>query len=107
MYYGQGARGIAALVCAVSILCACRNEEQRMHARWFWITISALAVVQVPIVFIVPWDVKNDMVFGVVLMMFIAADNIMIHGCIWLVGRQIAKRNRRLPDAPGQQSKSR
>jgi hypothetical protein len=87
-YCDEGERGFAAWGCAVIILYACRNKKERMHARWFWITILVLAVAQVPIIVFVPWK-QTGGAFPLILCTLLAFDTLIIRSCIWLVERQV------------------
>ena len=58
-YFGDPGRGQAAWVCAGSLATATRFLWDLRTRVWFWLTISIIALLHVPLILLIPWPFKQ------------------------------------------------
>ena len=58
-YFGDPGRGQAAMVSAISLATATRFLWDLRTRVWFWLTISIIALLHVPLILLVPWPLKQ------------------------------------------------
>jgi len=89
IYLGQPGKGRAAWICSGVILISIKMRwELRKHV-WFWITITILCLLHIPLVFLVPWTDKS--MPGISLLPIAALDFGIIYGCIKLIEKAMKR----------------
>jgi hypothetical protein len=58
-YFGDPGRGQAAWVSAISLATATRFLWDLRRRVWFWLTISIIALLHVPLILLVAWPLKQ------------------------------------------------
>ena len=82
-YLGDPAKGRPAAICvAMTVLVVWMRWDLRKRV-WFWITITILVLLHVPLVLLIPWSNRNYP--GVVLLPQALLDFSVVYGCIKLV----------------------
>jgi hypothetical protein len=82
-------KGIGALVCTWVLLVAVLGRWKFRKRIWFWITISLMVALQVPIVGYFPW-MERKWLF-VFLLPVLSLDFVVVFGCIKLVEKATTK----------------
>jgi hypothetical protein len=70
-HFGRPGTGRAAWFCAGVVFLCARFRWELSKKRWFWITISAIVLLHVPLILFVPWTSKwipSVLIFPFVLM---------------------------------------
>ncbi len=91
IHLGNLERGIGAWICATFILFSFRARRELIRRAWFWVTITVLAIVQIPIVWFTPWSAWD---LRLVYLLVAILENALIYGCIYLVERAMNKSER-------------
>ena len=58
-YFGDSGRGQAAWVSAISLVTAARFLWDLRTRVWFWLTITTIALLHVPLIAFIPWPLKQ------------------------------------------------
>lgn len=58
-YFGDPGRGRAAWVSAISLALATRFLWDLRRRVWFWLTISIIALLHVPLILLLPWPLQQ------------------------------------------------
>lgn len=62
-YFGDPGRGRAAWVSAISLATATRFLWDLRRCVWFWLTISIIALLHVPLILLVPWPPLKQLTY--------------------------------------------
>ena len=84
-YLGDPGRGRAAAICAFIIIAIARGSWASRKRAWFWITLTIVALLHVPLILLIPWN--NENYPGVVLLPFALLDFALVYGCFILARR--------------------
>jgi len=87
---GAWKTGLGAWICAGIVLLVVRLRWDLKNRSWFWMTIAVAGVLQVPLVYYVPWS-NTNLSFASLLPVGIV-DFAIVYGCIKIV-EKLMKRN--------------
>ena len=85
---GDPGRGRAVLIAVGVVVIAARARWDLKERIWFWVTLTILAALHVPLVLLVPWTRKSYP--GTTLLPIALLDYAIVWGCIKLV-EKVAK----------------
>jgi|ERR1700677_3491990 hypothetical protein len=82
LYLGDPAKGRAASICVFVIISVAWLSSELRKRVWYWVTITVLVVLHIPLILLVPWTNKDYP--GVVLLPFALLDFVLVYGCFKL-----------------------
>jgi hypothetical protein len=89
-YFGFPGTGRVAAICAFVIMTVAREFWDLRKCSWFWLTLSIVVLLHVPLILLVPWNTKNYP--GVALPPFGLLDFALVHTC-FIPARRAMKAN--------------
>jgi hypothetical protein len=78
-YFGDPGRGRTAAICAFVIISIARGFWNSRNRIWFWITLTIVVLLHVPLILLVSWSNTNYP--GVVLLPLGLLDFAFVYGC--------------------------
>lgn len=91
IYLGKWETGIGAWICFGLVALVIRTRWDLRKRVWFWIVIVVAAFLQMPIIFLIPWQDRN--MTGISLLPVVVVDYGFIYGSIKLIERCTDKTN--------------
>lgn len=88
-YLGNWQRGLGAWACAGIVLLVVRMRWDLRNRAWFWVTVATMGVLQIPLVWYVPWS--NTNLSSASLLPVGLLDFGIVYGCVKLAEKVMGK----------------
>lgn len=89
---GRWEMGIGAWICSGLVILIVRQRWDLRRRSWFWITIAAAFLFQIPVVIFIPWNDRG--LTGISLLPVGVLDYGLVYGCIRLIEKATREKHK-------------